>query len=72
MSLIMVDLFAIFSDGYSKLGVIRVKAQFREWISKDGLIMNFFYIDAGSNFFVVKFYQALINCIQKFSLFVFF
>ena len=47
MSQIMVNLsvnfWVIFLDTV-KIGVIRVKVQFGEKISKDGLIKNFFYM----------------------------
>ena len=33
-----------------KVGVITVKVQFGEWISKDGLIQNFFYMRGGRKF----------------------
>ena len=49
----MVNLSVIlFAWDRVKIGVIRVKVRFGEWISKDGLIKNFFYI-CGCRAFVV-------------------
>ena len=35
-----------------KIGVTRVKVRFGEWISKEGLIKNFFYMFASRTFVV--------------------
>ena len=40
----------IFGRDTVKVGVITVKVQFGEWISKDGLIQNFFYMRGGRKF----------------------
>ena len=47
-----------------KIGVIRVKVQFSEQISKYGLIKNIFYINGGKKHFIAEM-QPNINPVQE-------
>ena len=48
-----------------KIGVIRVKILLREWISKDGLIKNFFYMGGGRKFVVGEMQQSIKQLYRK-------
>ena len=54
-----------------KIGVIRVKVQFGEWISKNGLIKNFLYMRRVRKFVVGEMKPSIKQLYKKSSLFFF-
>ena len=55
----------------AKIGVVRVKARFGEWISKDGLIRNFFFMRGVTKLLVGKILPSIKQLYKKSSMFFF-